>query len=179
MHLTTRAGHLPKALAAFGFLLAIGLTGCSSGGTSNNVASLGGSTSSPVAQAGGTGTGQGTSEHDALVKYAQCMRAHGINMADPPVNGALSAPPAGTVADQQKETAARTACASQLPNGGNPTAADRDRMLKFAQCMRTHGINMPDPTGNQGISIDMSDPKTKAALTACSAMPSGSVSSGG
>jgi hypothetical protein len=67
----------------------------------------------------------------------------------------------------------------------------RQAMLQFTQCMRQHGINMPDPdssgrvsvhsgTGSDGASTDGSamtdpnDPKFQAAQTACQKyMPSG------
>jgi hypothetical protein len=52
------------------------------------------------------------------------------------------------------------ACQKLLPNGGpgNQTPEERakfrDAALKFAQCMRSHGVNIPDPQpGNGGIRI--------------------------
>lgn len=169
-----------------GMVLVFGLAGCASGGgQSDHVASLGGTTTS-TAPSGGSGQSQDTTEHDALVKYAQCMRAHGINMADPPPGGGLAMPAAssGDPAAAQKLSAAQTACASNLPNGGKPSAADLQRGIQLAQCMRAHGVNMPDPTGNgMSLSLNLDDPATKAALTACApsaaAAATGSASSGG
>ena len=50
---------------------------------------------------------------------------------------------------------AMQACRSKLPNGGHPpplSAARKQAMLKFSQCMRAHGLaNFPDPTfGSNG-----------------------------
>lgn len=153
-----------------GSLLVLGLAGCSSGaGQPDHVASLNGTTTSTPA-AGGSGHKPDAAQHDALVKYAQCMRAHGINMPDPLPGGALNVPAANTgdPAARQKLQTAHTACASDLPNGGTRSDADLQRGVKLAQCMRAHGVNMPDPTnGASSLSINLSDPATKAALTAC------------
>jgi hypothetical protein len=63
--------------------------------------------------------------------------------------------------------------------GGAKGAAGRDKAfegaLKFSQCMRQHGIDMPDPqrVGKGGIKlsggkgVDFRDPKMKAAQSAC------------
>lgn len=176
--------HTNATGVVLGSLLVLGLAGCSSGaGQPDHVASLGGTTTSTAA-AGGSGQKPDTAEHDALVKYAQCMRAHGVNTADPIPGGALNIPASNSsdpAARQQLQTA-RTACASDLPNGGTRSDADLQRGIKLAQCMRAHGVNMPDPTsGATSLSIDLSDPATKAALTACApaAAGNGGNSSGG
>ena len=170
------------ARIALGFLLVFWLAGCAAaGGQSDGVASLGGS-STASAPAGGTGQSQDTSEHDALVKYAECMRQHGVNMADPVAGGVLQAPisAANDPAGQQKLQDAQQACASRLPNGGQPSAADLERRTKFAQCMRQHGVHMPDPTNNgQALTLNLSDPGTKAALTACSPATAAGTTTGG
>ncbi|HEX4226159.1 MAG TPA: hypothetical protein VHZ97_27590 [Pseudonocardiaceae bacterium] len=179
-----------KLLVVAGLTAAIGLVGCSnSPSSSGNVASIkgGGATSTSADPGSGSGNAQSdAAEQDAMVKFAQCMRQHGINMPDPTPSaggrGAIQALPgvsANDPAAMQKMQAASTACDKLLPNGGKPTAQDEQRQLKFAQCMRAHGVDMPDPNPNpngtqNGISINMSDPKTKAALSACE--PAGSTS---
>ena len=167
-----------------GSLLVLGLAGCSSGGDqSDHVASLGGaSPASASAASGGTGQQSDAARHDALVKYAQCMRAHGINIPDPVAGGALQgqAMPTGSPAEQQKLKAASSACASNLPNGGQPTAQDLQRQIKFAQCMRAHGVNMPDPTpGSQAAALSLDDPNAQAALKTCESALTESNSNGG
>jgi hypothetical protein len=176
-----------KLVAVAGLAVALGLAGCSSGASGNDVASLNGGKTSTSAPASGSGSGSGgaqsdASEQDAMVKFAQCMRQHGIDMPDPkPAPGGgtgravlMPAMKAGSSpADMQKIQAASTACDKLLPNGGKPTAQDTQRALKFAQCMRAHGVDIPDPDpnggGGKGMTIDGSDPKTKTALTACGA----------
>lgn len=174
-----------------GLTATIGLAGCSSGASSNGVASINGSgaTSTSAAANSGGNANSDAAEQDAMVKFAQCMRQHGVNMPDPkPAAGggggrAIQAIPGGNANDPaaaQKMQAADEACQKFLPNGGKPTAQDTQRQLKFAQCMRQHGVDIPDPTPNGGggssISINESDPKTKAALSAC--LPAGSNSNG-
>jgi hypothetical protein len=174
-----------KLVAVAGLAMAVGLTGCSGGGSSaGGVASIngGGSSTTTTPSGSGSGSAQGdAANQDAMVKFAQCMRQHGIDMPDPTAgpNGgsgrvAISAGKAGDPAAMQKIQAASTACDKLLPNGGKPTNQDIQRSLKFAQCMRAHGVNMPDPNpngGSTGITINENDPKTKTALSAC--MPTG------
>ncbi|HEY4452818.1 MAG TPA: hypothetical protein VGN81_00785 [Pseudonocardiaceae bacterium] len=167
-------------VAVAGLAVALGLVGCSSGASGNDVASLNGGKTSTSAPASGSGSGNAqsdASEQDAMVKFAQCMRQHGVDMPDPkpgPGGGRAMLMPAvkaGSPGDNQKIQAASTACDKLLPNGGKPTAQDIQRQLKFAQCMRAHGVDVPDPNPNggsgKGMTIDGSDPKTKTALNAC------------
>jgi hypothetical protein len=78
-------------------------------------------------------------------------------------------------------TKANNACRHLLPNGGVPTAAQRQQMLtqglKFAKCMRAHGIsNFPDPKlgggpvtiGGSGIRIQ--SPQFLSAQHACQSL---------
>ncbi len=71
-------------------------------------------------------------------------------------------------------------CRHLLPNGGAGTAAQDQAAvraaLKFAQCMRAHGItNYPDPSvqsggaaiGLGGTGVDPSAPQVKSASQAC------------
>jgi uncharacterized protein (DUF305 family) len=179
-----------KLVVVAGLTATIGLAGCSSGpSSSNGVASINGgsATSTPASAGSGSGNAQSdAAEQDAMVKFAQCMRQHGVNMPDPTSGGsggrgAIQAAPgvnANDPAAMQKMQAASSACDKLLPNGGKPTAQDTQRQLKFAQCMRAHGVDMADPNPNGGggsaISINIDDPKTKAALSACE--PAGSTS---
>jgi hypothetical protein len=68
-------------------------------------------------------------------------------------------------------------------NGGTATATPkasaslsdeqkREQALKFARCMRDHGIDVPDPGSDKGVQIGgghagVADEKTKAAMEAC------------
>jgi hypothetical protein len=68
------------------------------------------------------------------------------------------------------------ACGGDDPAGASPSASRdkqmRDAQLQFAQCMREHGIDMPDPQpGQRGIQLSVpkgtSPDKVDAADTAC------------
>jgi hypothetical protein len=79
--------------------------------------------------------------------------------------------------------AARSACKAFLPSG-NMTAAQRAaanaRALKYAQCMRSHGIgSYPDPNGQgtivvqAGGGIDPGSPRFQNAQKACQSLDNG------
>jgi hypothetical protein len=91
-----------------------------------------------------------------MLKFAQCMRDHGVQVSDPrtsgqggniQIQGGGSGPNSGLTQDQLQQ--AQDACKQYLPSGGNgPGQLDqkkKDAFLKYAQCMRDHGINFPDP----------------------------------
>jgi hypothetical protein len=107
------------------------------------------------------------------------MRQHGIDLPDPQFSGDHITQRLPTRAEQNspKFKAAQQACRQYLPNGGKPTpvpAEERQQALALAQCMRQHGINMPDPqitaSGiDQQLPTRMArdDPRLKAAEQAC------------
>lgn len=139
--------------ALVGLLVALLATGCSSGGGgAKGVASLAAGSGSASRKAGGSG------KADPL-KYSQCMRAHGVTkFPDPGPNGELrieAGPGTGLDPSSAVFKAAQQACKSLEPT---PPAAERkkmyDALLKFAQCMRQHGIaEFPDPSPDGGLRI--------------------------
>jgi hypothetical protein len=81
------------------------------------------------------------------------MRSHGIrDFPDPNSKGQIqlsaSGPTSDLVPSNPQFSAAEKACKSLMPTG---TAAQAHRdlagALKFARCMRSHGIPLPDPNG--------------------------------
>jgi hypothetical protein len=134
-----------------------------------------------------------------MLAFAQCMRAHGVDMPDPGSGGNVTIGSAGNPVDQATMEAAQNACKSKLPKGGHqPSAAEQkqfqDAAIKFAQCMRQHGVDMPDPTFSSsgggalvqqslGNGVDPTSAEFQAAQKACqSLLPnrggSGTVTSG-
>lgn len=125
-------------------------------------------------------------KHDAeqmQLKWAQCMRDHGVNVPDPGQGGGVNV----QIQDEQQLQDAQNACKKYQPNGGNgPGKIDQktlDQLTRFAQCMRDHGVPMPDPqtsggavkiqAGSQG-SVDPNSDQFKQAEQACEQyMPSG------
>ncbi|MYW03626.1 hypothetical protein [Streptomyces sp. SID3343] len=155
------------------------LSACSSGDSDkkkDEVASLGdkkgatGSGAPKEAAAGAKGD---------MVKYAGCMREHGIDMPDPQADGSMMAqalPAADAGAEMEKMQKASEDCTKWLPNGGvvseKEKAEQREKGLKFARCMREHGIDMPDPDpeGLNALGLDAGADQTKMneAMKACS-----------
>ncbi|WP_433334757.1 hypothetical protein [Spirillospora sp. CA-294931] len=93
-------------------------------------------------------TGKAGTSTDQQLKLAKCMREHGVDMADPK-SGEDSA--GVTIGDEgtspQKIEKAIRACrtVAGIPEPKPISQAERDRMLKFARCMRARGVDMPDP----------------------------------
>jgi hypothetical protein len=128
----------------------------------------------------------------AMLAFTQCMRDHGVDLPDP---GSQSGPVHINV-DPTTMDAAENACKS-LRKGldlKGPSAAEqakmRDQLIKFSQCMRAHGVNMPDPTfsgngatvrvGPGDSTLDPSSAEFQAAQKACEKnMPKGTFSVGG
>ena len=160
---TRRAGLVAVVMIAPAVLVA-----CSSGSKGPGVAQLGSSAASSSSSSG--------PPHKSAVAYARCMRAHGLpNFPDPDGNGRFNAKPD---LDSPQFAAAQQACKDLLPNGENKTTngghltpEQQAQMLKFARCMRGHGIkNFPDPTGKGmalGDGVDPNSPQFQAAEKAC------------
>lgn len=102
------------------------------------------------AAAGGTTTG-GTGPA-APVRFADCMRSHGVPSFPDPSTGRRAAVVPGPGLDPRSPAfqAAQKACGGFAPRAGapssGPTAAQRRAAVAFAACMRTHGQpTFPDP----------------------------------
>lgn len=120
-----------------------GLAGCGSNSTSGT----------PSTAAGGHGGDANAPAQDQVLKYAKCMRQHGVNMPDPGPSGGMVQP--GGPDNDSKVQAASKACKQYEPaapaNPNDPAAFDRE--LKMAQCMRRHGIDVQDPQQGQPMKI--------------------------
>jgi hypothetical protein len=171
-----RAGALAAVVAA----VAVLGTACGGGATSTGSPALGGSVT--FAQE---------------VALARCMRSHGApGFPDPSASGGFrltTTPngPRGTVDIESSQIQAAYAACRHLLAGGGPSVAelqqraqeaqqrqeqDLPAMVRFAQCMRRHGVpDFPDPPGSgqaasapaQGAGINATSPQVQAALRAC------------
>lgn len=111
------------------------------------------SSSSSTGAAGTTGANGSTAAK--AVAYAQCMRTHGVqNYPGPSSDGQLPKVASGSqvgVSDTTLHSAA-AACASLWPNQAPAQSQQQSELtyaLKFAQCMRSHGVpTWPDPITN-------------------------------
>lgn len=184
---------VPRGLAVL-LLGGIVLAACGGGsGNGTKVASVSG-TAKSASNRRSTGTST-ASFRKQLLAYAQCMRDNGVDFPDPQFD-ASGRPQfnrqGGQSFDQLRNSAAfqkaQKACDSKRPNFAGQferTPAEqaqmRKNLLKFAQCMRSKGLDFPDPTfdangrpqfdrnggpgGAQGQNRD--DPKAQAARQAC------------
>jgi hypothetical protein len=152
------------------------------------VASLGnGSTQSTTTSTGATSD----DPQEILLSYTKCMRKEGIDLPDPdfsggPRGGFRVTLGAAADRDDPKFQAAQKKCEPILRSLRQQFDPERQEQfqeaaLKFAKCMREHGIDMPDPdfSGGQpggrggsggpfgGAGVDRDDPKFQAAEKAC------------
>jgi hypothetical protein len=158
------------------FPAVLGLVACGGKKDDDGVASAGGSakaSASPSATA---------NVRDAQLKFAQCMRENGVNVPDPAPGGKGGVRLQDTGADPAKVQAATKKCQPLLQAGGqigtpnDPKA--QDQLLKFARCMRAHGVKMKDPKPGSGGMLQGgqggSPEKLQAAQKACqSLLPGG------
>jgi hypothetical protein len=169
--MTRRAGGrlatLPL-LAGLALLLAGLLAGCGKQEGSGEVASAAGQSG-----AGATTPPPSLSPQEKALKFAQCMREHGVDMPDPDPADGGNIRIGGPGIDQTKLQAAAEACKQFSPLGDGPGKLDPaqlENVRKFAQCMRQNGVpNFPDPDGGR-ILVDKSvgsDPDFPAAQRTC------------
>ena len=171
----------PCALAVVG---AVALSACGSSATT--------STSASAAAGGGvasSSTGSSSATYQARLNYAKCMRAHRVNVPDPSANGGPAGGAGGgggfrALRSSPNFASASTACAkyrSKAFGFANITPAQRaaaqQELVKFAECMRSHNIDIPDPSttsgGGFGIfrsipSSQRNSPAFQTALKGCS-----------
>jgi hypothetical protein len=91
---------------------------------------------------------------DAMLKFAQCMREHGVDVPDPGPNGDLRVNGEGLSQDQMD--AAQSACQKWMdmaePEDGGHELSEEEKQsfLDMAACMRERGYTFPDPTFDGG-----------------------------
>jgi hypothetical protein len=162
-----------RTVLALGLLMT--LAGCAAKTGGDGVATAAGT---PAASSAATATAR-PDDGDAPIRFAQCMREHGMSWFPDPQPGArglqIKIPPGQ---DKSKVDAAMAACQKFLPNGGVPdklNPAELEQARRMSQCMRDHGIpNFPDPDAEGRMNIDgrklgtgPGQPKFDAAEKAC------------
>ena len=141
-----------------------------------------GSSGGPIAS-GQTGSGPGK----GTVTFARCMRGHGVPQfpdpgGTPPTGSSVSIlgaqlPPTINIKAPAFRSALDTCMQRFLAAHPRPplSAAKKAAVLKFAECMRTHGVpQFPDPKfpGNGGIALgtgpaDANSPAFQHAQQVC------------
>lgn len=167
------AGRLRRAALA-----AVALTGlflfasaCSSGSQSPGVPGAAGTYSATAPNS----ANDGSSMHNAAA-YASCMRSHGVpNFPDPTSQGTfqITSNDGININSPQYQNAMKS-CQSLAPAFGGIPAQNKAAALKYASCMRSHGVaNFPDPNAGGGFEIggnsgiDPSTPQYQSAQEAC------------
>ncbi|MFD0318128.1 hypothetical protein [Streptomyces flavalbus] len=109
-------------------------------------------------------------QDERAVKFAECLREHGVEVEDPGQGGGLRI--RGQLPKSEVD-AAMEACRKYSPmqEGGTPDPEVEEKMRKMSQCMRDHGVeDFPDPEPGRGIQIDQGiaeDPDFEKAQQAC------------
>jgi hypothetical protein len=158
--------------------LAAGLAACGSSSSASSTASAGGGTKVTSA-----------ARVQARLNLAKCLRTHGINVPDPTAATSgqgrslkqflRSYPQAQLTAAEQSCKQYLVQAFPQLTASPAQQAQRLQQKLQYAECMRSHGINFPDPTTNTApgtvtskpsSSVDRNSPAFKAAATACASL---------
>jgi hypothetical protein len=159
---TTRPTPVLAVLAAVSFLV----TACGGGPASNGVANLGKpktTTTQPSAATGSGSSSQSGPTEAQLLKYAVCIRSHGVGDfpgPGPAPGGGFAfgvQPDANPRSPTPQFQAAEKACQKDVPPGiANSTPARMAaNALKYTDCMRSHGEpDFPDPNGQGMITIN-------------------------
>ena len=149
-----------RPLAAFAMVALISVisAGCGSnapsetGTGSTGTASSSGTTSS-ASSSGTTNSGadKKLTARDKAVKFAECIRAHGVSdFPDPNEKNQFEYGVSVTPAVWDKAT---TACKDLQPPGtlsGKRTPKQQSASLRFAQCIRDNGVkDFPDPVNGE------------------------------
>ncbi len=154
----------------------------------------------PAVSSSGPSTGKGASTSTRsssgvmaqALAYARCMRSHGVpDFPDPTpgpgggfafqINGS---PGSDLDRNDPRRQAAGAACRSLLPGGEQAPALSARKLaaeVKWAQCMRSHGLpGFPDPNAQGAFDssrFDDSSPAFQTASKACTALePTGPIS---
>jgi hypothetical protein len=127
-----------------------GLIGLISAGCGSNAASETG-TASSTDTAGSTGADKKLTKQEKAVKFADCMRANGVpHFPDPDPNGDFNF---GVDVTREVWLKAVDACKALKPPGAlssRRTPEQQSAGLRFAQCVRDHGVkDFPDPVNGE------------------------------
>jgi hypothetical protein len=147
---------LHRVLAATAVTLLLGLSAACGNSKDDDGSALpdaaGASSASPSGD--GADSEADLDPEDAMLKFAQCMREHGVDMPDPTPGGGVRMNGEGLSEDQME--AAQSACQKWMdmaePEDGGQELSEEEKQsfLDMAACMRERGYNFPDPTFDGG-----------------------------
>lgn len=163
-----RAGQRSAALVVGIVAILILLTAC---GAASGVATIDGADDASPTAAASAGP---EDPEEALYAFAECMREQGIDMPDPVIRRSQAGNEDGVVTDEAEPgqappfdpnsdefQAAQDECEHLLeglgalePGGAQELSPEEEQaLLDFAECMREHGIDMPDRAAGGGVQI--------------------------
>ena len=127
-----------------------GLVGLISAGCGANASPESGTTGSPGTP-GNTSAPTKLTAQEKAVKFAECMRANGVpHFPDPDPKGDINF---GVDVSKEVFTKAVDACKALKPPGAlsaKRTPKQQSASLRFAQCVRDHGVkDFPDPVNGE------------------------------
>jgi hypothetical protein len=154
-------------------LCAAGLIACGSSGGSGG--------------GGAGGTLSDSEMEEGRLEMAECLRRHGLDVPDPEPGGGFTIQSGkggksggGINPDDPATEKAFKACEEEVefqPPKPSPEQEEemKEEMLAFAECMREHGVDMPDPEFESGGKVKMrigggtklDQPAVEAAQKAC------------
>ncbi len=152
---------------------------------------LAGCDSTSPARSSGTSNATPTSFGSHFVAFASCMRSHGLpGYPDPHITTSagqvhVQISPGTANPNAPAFKSADAACHHLLPNGGVPaggaSAQQKAQEVKFADCMRAHGVpSFPDPTKDGGFDLppgmNPQAPPFPSAVHACKSVAPNSLS---
>jgi hypothetical protein len=146
----------PPAAVGMAVIVAVIAAGCggtpSSSGTSTAAAAHTGSNTTTTAHASTANHTSAPTARGKAVKFSECLRANGVSdFPDPNASGEF--PSYGVSVTPAVWKRAVAACKALQPPGSlnaHLTATQFSAALKFAQCVREHGVpDFPDPVNGQ------------------------------
>ena len=138
-----------RTLRPLAVLALVALIGLISAGCGSNAPSETGTASSTGTA--GSGADKKLTARDKAVKFAECIRAHGVSdFPDPNEKNQFEY---GVSVTPEVWTRATTACKDLQPPGtlsGKRTPKQQSASLRFAQCIRDNGVkDFPDPVNGE------------------------------
>jgi len=148
----------PLVTLALAGLIGLVSAGCGSNtssktgtASSTGTASRANSTGTSSADATSSGANTKLSAHEKAVKFAECLRANGVpHFPDPDPKGDTNF---GVDVTREVWLKAVDACKAVKPPGAlssTRTPKEQSASLRFAQCVRDHGVkDFPDPVNGE------------------------------
>jgi hypothetical protein len=146
---------------------------------------------SPPPSSSASGRAASSDVAGEAVAFAACMRSHGLSgYPDPQVSQSadhtsIRISPGGLDPNTPSFNSATRACSHLLPgldlSSGPVSPQEQAQDLRFASCMRTHGVpNFPDPDHDGAFTLptgtDQQAPLFQRATNACASVEPSSIS---